>query len=193
MGNDVLRNFIRLFFILTLTLPVFSEEWFFESLIKRGELLYSPNDMKPYTGKVFDLYPNGEKKLLGEVTDGKRSGKWTYYRESDNTITYHLRYHYWSPEGGYTYEPVNDKGDTHGIEVKYSKDGNKIQETTYVDGIPKGRVEGWYNSGNRKFIGQRDWNNRQGKWTYWDENGKKVKEEFYSDDGGFEPIKIVQF
>jgi hypothetical protein len=32
------------------------------NLIDRDGLLYSPNDDKPFTGKVFDFYDNGEKK-----------------------------------------------------------------------------------------------------------------------------------
>ena len=49
------------------------------NLLDYGKLKYAPNDDRPYTGKVFDLYSDGGKKLDGMFQKGKRSGKWMYY------------------------------------------------------------------------------------------------------------------
>jgi|TARA_B100000959_G_C14747403_1_gene527702 hypothetical protein len=42
-------------------------------------LVYSPTSEKPYTGKVFDLYENGAKKIEGSYKAGRPNGKWSYY------------------------------------------------------------------------------------------------------------------
>ncbi len=44
-----------------------------ESLIDRGGVKYQQDSQKPYSGKVFSLYGNGEKKLEGSYKDGKQS------------------------------------------------------------------------------------------------------------------------
>ncbi len=48
------------------------------NLIDRSGLLYKPNDDKPFTGIVFDLYENGQKKLEGRYRNGLKNGKWTW-------------------------------------------------------------------------------------------------------------------
>ena len=45
-----------------------------DNLIDIDGLLYNPNDDKPYTGKVFDLYDNTKKKLDGRYKNGLRNG-----------------------------------------------------------------------------------------------------------------------
>ena len=52
------------------------------SLIDRGGVLYSPNKEKPFSGSVFDLYDNGQKKLNGRYRNGIKNGKWTYSYEN---------------------------------------------------------------------------------------------------------------
>ena len=49
------------------------------NLIDRSGLLYKPNDDKPFTGIVFDLYENGQKKLEGRYRNGIKNGKWTWW------------------------------------------------------------------------------------------------------------------
>ena len=45
------------------------------NLVEHGGKMYKPNEYKPYSGKVFDLYKgNGNKKLEGTYKNGKK--KW---------------------------------------------------------------------------------------------------------------------
>ena len=46
------------------------------NLIDRNGLMYAPNDEKPYTGDVFELYEDGKNKLSGDYKYGKLDGKW---------------------------------------------------------------------------------------------------------------------
>ena len=41
--------------------------------VQYNELQYLPNDDKPFSGRVFDLYPNGEKKLSGFYKKGLKN------------------------------------------------------------------------------------------------------------------------
>ena len=50
-----------------------------ETLIERGGNLYEINGQKPYTGDIFELYPNGNKKLSGSLKDGKFDGELIKY------------------------------------------------------------------------------------------------------------------
>jgi antitoxin component YwqK of YwqJK toxin-antitoxin module len=52
------------------------------NLIDRGGVLYAPNKEKPFSGSVFDLYDNGQKKLNGRYRNGIKNGKWTKYHEN---------------------------------------------------------------------------------------------------------------
>ena len=52
------------------------------NLIDRGGLLYAPNKEKPFSGSVFALYDNGQKKLNGRYRKGLMNGLWKYYYEN---------------------------------------------------------------------------------------------------------------
>jgi len=62
-----------------------------ESLIDRGGVKNQQDSQKPYSGKVFRLNENGEKKLEGSYKNGKLDGKWTEWHENGiqaSEITY---------------------------------------------------------------------------------------------------------
>ena len=45
------------------------------SLVDRNGVKYQQDSQNPYSGEVFDLYNNGNKKLEGSY----KNGKWTYW------------------------------------------------------------------------------------------------------------------
>ena len=45
-------------------------------------LVYTPRTDKPYTGKVLDLYANGNKMMEGMLWGSRRHGKWTFFKEN---------------------------------------------------------------------------------------------------------------
>ena len=53
------------------------------NLMDRGGLLYAPNKEKPFSGSVFALYDNGQKKLNGRYRNGLKNGKWEWYKSDE--------------------------------------------------------------------------------------------------------------
>jgi antitoxin component YwqK of YwqJK toxin-antitoxin module len=52
------------------------------NLIDRGGLLYTLNDNKPYTGKVFSFNEKGHKESEMTYKNGKQDGLFTYWHEN---------------------------------------------------------------------------------------------------------------
>jgi antitoxin component YwqK of YwqJK toxin-antitoxin module len=48
-----------------------------DELVKKGDIFYTKDTNKPYSGPVFSLYKNGQKKEEGTYKDGEKDGKWT--------------------------------------------------------------------------------------------------------------------
>ena len=42
--------------------------------------------MYPYSGKTFDLWPNGDLKVRGRLRDGLMNGKWEYYHTNGSKM-----------------------------------------------------------------------------------------------------------
>ena len=61
-------------------------------------------------------------------------------------------------------------------------DRKKKEEGSLKDGKMISKTEWeWYSNGQKKFEGISKDGKRNGLWTNWDENGKKLKEETYTD------------
>ena len=54
------------------------------SLVDRNGMKYQQDSQNPYSGEVFELFNNGNKKLEGYYKNGKENRKWTVWYE----ITY---------------------------------------------------------------------------------------------------------
>ena len=52
------------------------------TLIEKDEVWYTIDTNKPYSGKVFSLHENGEKREEGIFKDGTIDGKWIEYYEN---------------------------------------------------------------------------------------------------------------
>ena len=88
-----------------------------ESLIDRGGVKYQQDSQKPYSGKVFSLYGNGQKEFEGSYKDGKRDGLW-----------------FWLDDIGQKYKEETYKdGELDGLWTYWNYDGQKIRENTYKD------------------------------------------------------------
>ena len=88
------------------------------SLIDRNGVKYQQDSQKPYSGKVFRLFYNGEKKLEGSYKNGKEDGLWTEWNKSGRKIF----------EGNYK------DGKEHGLYTRWWDDEQKMMELTYKDG-----------------------------------------------------------
>jgi antitoxin component YwqK of YwqJK toxin-antitoxin module len=127
------------------------------NLIDRGGVLYAPNKEKPFSGSVFDLYDNGQKKLNGRYRNGIKNGKWTW----------------WNMDGGIDRAGSYKNGLMNGLWQFYYSNGNLKGKGLYKEGNETGhRYEGILLHG------------QHGKWTYWDEDGQKSAEGIFKDGDG---------
>ena len=51
----------------------------YRELVDRNGVKYQQDSQKPYSGEIFDLYDNGNKKIEGSYKDGIEDGLWTYW------------------------------------------------------------------------------------------------------------------
>ena len=108
-----------------------------ETLIDRGGNLYDINGQKPYTGDIFGLYSNGNKKLSGSLKGGKIDGLTTY----------------WYENGQKKSEGTSKDGEPDGLYTEWYENGQKSIEGTYkgvdesMDPIKDGLWTEWYENG----------------------------------------------
>ena len=122
------------------------------NLIDIGGLLSAQNKEKPFSGSVFDLYDNGQKKLNGKYRKGIKNGKWTWWNETgykDSTVTYknglkNGQYTIWHDEkiklvsGRYTNELKEGKWQY------WDSSGNLDSLVNYKNGFKHGRFQSFH-------------------------------------------------
>ena len=123
------------------------------NLIDRGEVLYAPNNNKPFSGSVFEFYENGTEKLNGRYRNGIKNGKWKW----------------WNEDGGLDSTGSYKNGLMHGQWEFYFSNGNLKGKGQYRDG----------DGGNPSELSGIPFNGRHGRWTFWYENGQKSEEKTY--------------
>ena len=89
------------------------------TLIERDGLFYTKDTNKPYSGPVFTLYEDGQKKEEGSLKDGKMISqtKWKWYENGQK-----------NSEGTFK-DGVPDE-----LEMYWYENGQKYREITYQDG-----------------------------------------------------------
>jgi antitoxin component YwqK of YwqJK toxin-antitoxin module len=63
-----------------------------------------------------------------------------------------------------------------GIAYELNRDGNLVNETSYVEGIEDGLKKDWYPNGQPKSSTEMKWNRPHGNFTHWHVNGQKKYE-----------------
>ncbi len=106
------------------------------NLIERRGLVYAPNKEKPYSGSVFELYGNAQKKLYGRYRKGLKNGKWTE----------------WYENGQKKDEGTWKDGEKDGLWTEWNWDGQKKNEYTYKDGELDGKWTEWYENGQKGLL-----------------------------------------
>ena len=79
-----------LIILLVFSITIAQNQFNIKNLLDYGDLKYAPNSPKPYTGKVFDLYPDGIIQMEGMYKKGKKNGKWTYYSKLGKILCYNM-------------------------------------------------------------------------------------------------------
>ena len=114
----------------------------------------------PYTGKVFGLYPNGQKEYETVFLMGEENGKDTaWYADGSK-----------KEEGNW----MNGKRD--GIWVKWFQNGQKKMQGHFKDGKEDGLQTRWYENGQKKNEANIKDGKLDGLWSEWHENGQKKRE-----------------
>ena len=98
-----------------------------EEIEPREDLAYVKGSDTPYTGKVFALYENGQKKSEGNFKDGKQEGLFVMWYEN-----------------GHKEQEKNLKdGNLHGLSVGFYKNGQKRWKVNYKNGKKEGLEVSW--------------------------------------------------
>ena len=88
------------------------------TLVERDGVFYTKDTNKPYSGQVFSLYEDGEKKSEGTIKEGKWDGLWTGWYENGQK----------EREGTYK------DGELDGKWTRWHENGQKRGEATFKDG-----------------------------------------------------------
>ena len=136
-----------------------------------GKLMY------PYSGKVFDYWPNGDVRVRGRLRNGLRNGKWEFFHTNGSKLAVGK---YFDGDGS-DIDPetkIPRKGFV-GNWTLYYKSGQQWQEGSWKDGTPTGEHVKWYPNGNTKTILTYKNGDLQGPITKWFEDGQVKEEAFY--------------
>jgi len=180
-----------------------------ETLIDRGGNLFEINGQKPYTGDVFELYDNGNRKLSGILKGGKLVSRteWDYYKngqkKSEENFKDGKKDGKWSScyyENGQKHEEwTYKKGVLDGLYVIWYKNGQKQYQVEYIDGKEIDSFDTWNEDGEimvKNGTGLNIWfhengqksvkttfinGKKDGPSTQWYENGQKKYEGTYKD------------
>jgi len=134
-----------------------------ETLIERGGLMYEVNGQKPYTGDVFELYDNGNRKLSGILKGGKLVSRteWKYFENGQKEN-----------------EGIFKDGELDGLFTRWYENGQKKSEETYKNGKQDGVYTSWYENGQKR-----------SELTYKDGWVGSISSKFWNEDGSVkEPI-----
>ena len=123
-------------------------------LVERSGLKYEVNTDKPFSGKTFITYENGQNKVEGSWKSGIKDGLWTYYSENG------------SKDSSGTYKDGKKDGNW----TSWYENRLRMDEGTYKDGVIDGLWTWWYGNGQKN-----------SEVTYKD--GKLISEECWEEDG----------
>ena len=140
-------------------------------LFERAHLFYTTDTNKPYSGSVFSLYDDGEKKEEKTFKDGKKDGLWTWWHDNGQM---------W---GEITYKD----GKKDGLWTWWHKNGQKYTEATYKGGNAVGLSTEWFDNGQKKFEKTFKQGELNGLYNEWFENGQK-KSKFTYKHGQLEGV-----
>lgn len=156
------KKILLLLFVFSI-LSCSKKEVAFNTLVERNGLFYEINNEEEYTGSVFDLFENGQKKFSGEFEDGLKNSEWKEFSENGQILTL-----------------TNfKKGKLDGLSITYFENGKIKSEIEYSNDIKDGSAKGYFLSGqiqeesNYK-LGKLDGVNKK-----WHENGTLFREGEY--------------
>ena len=104
-----------------------------EELEERESIWYLKDSETPYSGKVYALHPNGQKKKEGNFKEGKTDGLLVRWHKNGQKET----------EGNYK------DGKADGLFVEWYENGQKLMKGNFKDSKPEGLVVHWHGNGQK--------------------------------------------
>ena len=162
-------------------------------LIERDGIQYEQGAQKPYSGKMSSKYNNGNRKTEGQYKDGLPVGDWKFWdrdgTEYNGSVS---RYVFHEIQNGETLEKIANNFE---VDVDQLYELNEDIDKDTGDKIKAGQVIGvktaddadgqflfWYDKQRIKIKSHKVFNNgkRNGRWTFWNENGNIVRTGSYA-------------
>ena len=114
-----------------------------DKIINLNGVLYVKGSSTPFTGRFFDLFENGVKRLEANVKDGKFHGllgRWYENGQKETEIifvegTMHGASSGWFKNGQMKSEVIFKEGKLNGGVLNWHENGQKRREATYKDGV----------------------------------------------------------
>lgn len=143
------------------------KEYNLSDIVINEEIYYKKFSDEIINGKIFSYsIPDSVKVYHGNIRNGKKQGKWVFFREDNGQIDFIQNY---------------KDGLLHGPYISYFK-GNKEFEDNYVNGVEHGKSFQYYESGeifSECFINQ---GKLDGECIGYYKSGKILNRENYKDD-----------
>ncbi len=113
----------------------------------------------PFSGQVFELYRNGQRRALGSLKNGKHQDSWLF----------------WYDDGSKKCEATFNDGNRNGLWVYWHKNTQKKYIGNYKDGKMDGLWVYWHENGKKRHQGTyKDGEPVEGSLKFWNSKGKPV-------------------
>jgi antitoxin component YwqK of YwqJK toxin-antitoxin module len=150
-----------------------------ETLIEKDKLIYDPNYDEPYNGEVVMYYDTGEKEYQGTYENGLLVSY--SYLHKDGSVKEPVNGENLIDRGGLLYETNGQKPYTGEVFELYD-DGGRKHSGLLKGGEKDGLWTFWNENGQKKEEGNYKNDKKYGLWTFWWNNGQKRWERTYKDD-----------
>ena len=113
-----------------------------DEVVKRDGTYYKKFSNAPFSGHVESYYTNGQLKIIGEFSDGKKVGEWVEYYKS-GTKKNEGQFTYGKKDGTWVYYFLNTNikekqfyidGNKDGLWEKFDVKGTVVQTESYQNG-----------------------------------------------------------
>ena len=129
-----------------------------EELMERQEIVYLKGTYRGYTGKAYELHPNGQKAAEFNYKNGKFDGLLIRWDENGNKYM----------EGNYK------DGKEDGLWVWWYENGQKAAEVNWKNGKQDGLNLDWHENGQKAAEGNKKDGKLIGRAKFWNSKGEPV-------------------
>ena len=141
-------------------------------------VINTTNKNKLFSGANLCTYPQGEKKSMGSIKNGLKTGAWTYWHQSGQ-IRFERNYNQDLVIREKTYQKGEISSD---ISYSYYKNGAINSKQSFKNGLVNGKWVKFYVNGEIKSEKNYKNDKLEGEWIEWHPNGEKALKANYKND-----------